>query len=189
MQPDGTPDKGANSADPLLPPEIVANLPAPLQDALHDPRSRAEILSFTAAFAGWAGPYPPPDLLRGYEHVLPGAADRIIRMAERQQEHRHHLEKTTVEGASRRSWWGLWLGFVISVVLLALGTVIILTGHQWAGAAIMGVDVVALAGVFVYGQRQQSKERTEKDAQSHQQPSAPSGHGRPQVSGKDADQR
>lgn len=90
-------------------------------------------------------------------------------MAERQQEHRHELEKETVFGGSKRAWWGLWLGFAISIIVMILGTVTILLGYPWAGGAVMGVDVVALAGVFVYGQRQQSKERIEKNAQSHQQ--------------------
>jgi uncharacterized membrane protein len=153
-----------------MPSWLPGNLPAPLQEALNDPGTRGQLLSFTAAFAaGWAGPYPPPDLLRGYEDVVPGSGDRIISMAERQQAHRHDLEKIAVEGASRRAWWGLWLGFAISLVVMVLGTITILLGQPVPGGTVMGVDVVALAGVFVYGQRQQSKERIEKDAQSHQQ--------------------
>lgn len=162
-------DDGQPSSQQDMPSWLPGNLPAPLQEALNDPGTRTQLLGFTAAFAGWAGPYPPPDLLRGYEDVLPGSADRIISMAERQQEHRHSLERTSVEGGSKRAWWGLWLGFVISVIVMTLGTITILLGQPWAGGAVMGVDVVALAGVFVYGQRQQSRERIEKDAQSHPQ--------------------
>ena len=174
MEPPGTPASGESSSQQGMPPWFPQNLPAPVQEALNDPGMRGQILSFTAAFAAnWSGPYPPPDLLRGYEDVLPGSADRIISMAERQQEHRHDLEKTTVQGAGKRAWWGLWLGFVISVVVMVLGTITILLGQPLAGGAVMGVDVVALAGVFVYGQRQQSKERVEKDAKSHQQLNPP----------------
>lgn len=162
------------SSQQAVPPWLPQNLPAPLQEALNDPSMRGQLLSFSAAFAAnWSGPYPPPDLLRGYEDVVPGSAERIISMAERQQEHRHDLEKTTVHGASKRAWWGLWLGFVISVVVMVLGTITILLGQPVAGGAVMGVDVVALAGVFVYGQRQQSKDRAEKDARSHQQSDHP----------------
>ena len=30
----------------------------------------------------FSGPLPPPELLEGYERILTGAADRILRMAE-----------------------------------------------------------------------------------------------------------
>ena len=154
-----------------VPSWLPENLSAPLQAALNDPKTRGQLLSFTAAFAtGWAGPYPPPDILRGYEDVLPGSANRIISMAERQQAHRHDLEKAAVDGGSKRAWWGLWLGFAISVVVMTLGTITILLGQPAAGGTVMGVDVVALAGVFVYGQRQQIKERIEKDVQTQRPP-------------------
>jgi uncharacterized membrane protein len=46
------------------------------------------------------GPLPPPELLEHYEKVLPGGAERIFRMAENEQEHRHALEKTLPKRAS-----------------------------------------------------------------------------------------
>lgn len=36
----------------------------------------------------YSGPIPPPEAFEKYEKVLPGAADRIMKMTERQQEHR-----------------------------------------------------------------------------------------------------
>jgi uncharacterized membrane protein len=152
--------------------EILAGSPA-LREALKDPGTERALLSLTATFAGWSSPYPPPELLRGYEDVLKGSANRIIAMAENQQEHRHFLEETTITGANRRAWWGLWLGFVISLVVLGLGTLVILEGHSWAGASIMGVDVVALAGIFVYGRREQRKERGRRDDQPKPPPGLP----------------
>ena len=112
------------------------------------------------------GPHHPPGQLKGYEEVLPGSADRILKMAEEQARHRQYLEKTTIDGDRKRSWWGLWLGFAISLVDLGLGAGAVYTGHAAAGAVIMGIDVVGLAAVFVYGRREQRKERESKDAQS-----------------------
>ena len=59
-----------------------------------------------AAFAAYSGPLPPAEQIRAYEEVLPGSADRILGMAERQQAHRLELEKMTVSEATNRSWWG-----------------------------------------------------------------------------------
>ena len=33
----------------------------------------------------FSGPIPPPSIIKGYEEVLPGAAERIISMAENRQ--------------------------------------------------------------------------------------------------------
>jgi uncharacterized membrane protein len=84
--------------------------------------------------------------------IPPGFGERIFAMTERQHEHRRKLEMTTIEGARKRAWWGLWLGFVITIVVMISGTVAILLGHPWVGGGFMGVDVIALAGVFVRGQ-------------------------------------
>jgi len=36
----------------------------------------------------FAGPLPHPSVLAGYDDVVPGSAERILRMAEKQLEHR-----------------------------------------------------------------------------------------------------
>ncbi|MDE0103545.1 MAG: DUF2335 domain-containing protein [Bryobacterales bacterium] len=38
------------------------------------------------------GPLPPPKTIEGYEAIVPGAAGRIISMADKQLAHRQHLE-------------------------------------------------------------------------------------------------
>ncbi|MBI1739603.1 MAG: DUF2335 domain-containing protein [Acidobacteriales bacterium] len=60
-------------------------------------RREAEAIFRTAVeVSRFSGPLPHPEDLAKYEQVLPGSADRIIRMAERQAEHRQNLEKTVV---------------------------------------------------------------------------------------------
>lgn len=41
-----------------------------------------------------SGPIPHPDIIKQYEEILPGAADRIISMAENQSSHRQAMEKS-----------------------------------------------------------------------------------------------
>jgi len=38
--------------------------------------------------ATFVGPIPPPDILQGYDNILPGLADRIVSMAEAEGNHR-----------------------------------------------------------------------------------------------------
>ena len=122
------------------------------------------LAAFSASYS--SGPLPPADQIRAYEEVLPGSADRILSMAERQQEHRQSLEKVTVEGAANRSWWGMRLGFVIAVIVVGIGAGAIFTGHALAGFAVIIAQTAILAGVFVYGRVDQRRERIEKDAQT-----------------------
>jgi uncharacterized membrane protein len=68
----------------------------------------AELVKVTleAFAASNQGPLPPVEQTRAYEEVLPGAAERLFRMAELQLEHRHELECMTVKEATNQSWWG-----------------------------------------------------------------------------------
>jgi uncharacterized membrane protein len=55
----------------------------------------------------YSGPLPQAEQLQKYEEVLPGAADRIIRMAEEQSAHRQEIERQIVASASRDSIAGV----------------------------------------------------------------------------------
>ena len=72
-------------------------------------------------------------------------------MDERQSEHRQQLEKTVVNGESRMSLLGLVAGFVLSTMVIGGGIYLIASGHDIAGAALIGINLVGLAAVFVYG--------------------------------------
>ncbi|MDR1100263.1 MAG: DUF2335 domain-containing protein [Treponema sp.] len=39
----------------------------------------------------YSGPLPTSREFQGYEQVLPGAADRILAIAEKESEHRHDI--------------------------------------------------------------------------------------------------
>ena len=45
-----------------------------------------------AASLEFHGPLPPPDIIREYESILPGSADRIFALAESEAVHRRELE-------------------------------------------------------------------------------------------------
>jgi uncharacterized membrane protein len=70
-----------------------------------------------AISTSYSGPIPSSSELNRYEKILPGAADRIITMAEKQSNHRHEIEKVTVETNSSLAHknvlerkLGLWFG-------------------------------------------------------------------------------
>jgi uncharacterized membrane protein len=69
-----------------------------------------ESVVFTESYEG---PIPHPSIIKGYEDVLPGAADRILKMAEGQSLHRRKLESRVVLFDVAQSYSGLILMFLI----------------------------------------------------------------------------
>jgi uncharacterized membrane protein len=58
------------------------------------------------------GPLPAPESFAAYERVLPGAADRILKMAEQQATHRQGLERSALNGDIVKSMMGTILAYL-----------------------------------------------------------------------------
>jgi len=116
---------------------------------------------FTRAVS-FSGPLPPPEVLREYNAIMPGLADRIVTMAETQSRHRMALEKNAIESDVSRANKGLWAGVAVAVLFAISGFILILTNHDTAGATVSTGTVATLAGVFVYGTVSRHRERTHK---------------------------
>ena len=112
--------------------------------------------------ASWQGPLPPPATLREFDDVVPGAALRILDMAEKQSAHRIQIEKTVIDGDSRRADRGLVVGGNLAALIVTGGLIVMITRDPWAGASIIGTSVATLAGVFVYGTNTRRAERNRK---------------------------
>ncbi len=69
----------------------------------------------------FSGPLPPPEILQRYNEIVPGAADRIIKMAESQHHHRQALEKSVVDSNVFSQKVGLGLGFIIAMTAIGGG--------------------------------------------------------------------
>lgn len=119
------------------------------------------VRSWEASFA-FAGPLPHPEILRGYDEVCPGAADRIIALAESQAEHRQSLERVVISGKDRRATHGLYIGGAIAAVVTVLAFLLVWRGRSVAGFATLIGEAGFLAGVFVYGRTQERREREAK---------------------------
>lgn len=92
-----------------------------------------------------SGPLPSPEDLKGYEDVLPGAAERIMKMAEEESGHRRSSDKEIIRAEVGAQVRGQWLGFVLAFSGLILGL-----GAAAFGAPVIGssVSVISLAGAF-----------------------------------------
>jgi uncharacterized membrane protein len=113
--------------------------------------------------ASFEGPIPPPEILEGYERVLPGLADRIMTMAETQSAHRHGLERGVILFDKIKSVIGLCFAFLI--VIAGFGAAVYLALHgQAVTAGIFTVGPLAtIAGIFIY-QKQEAKPSGESNS-------------------------
>jgi uncharacterized membrane protein len=110
----------------------------------------------------YVGPIPPPSMMREFDELVPGAAARILQLAEDQTRHRMSLEKLVVNSNNRRAWCGLAAGLFVTLSAIGCGTYLVVNGFSAVGFA-FGISAVAgLSGVFVYGTRSGRKERVEK---------------------------
>lgn len=100
-----------------------------------------------------SGPLPAPEDLQKYNAALPGLADRIVVMAEKQAGHRQRLESRVVWFDGVRLILGLVFGVVIAVAGILAGAYLISTGHSVTGLASILVPLGAIVGAFVYQQR------------------------------------
>ncbi len=120
-------------------------------------RLRAEFQGFT-----FSGPLPPPDLLMGYNKIFPGCAERIVAMAESVSNHRQELEQAVVKANIESERRGQERAFWLSVLVIVIGGLLIWNDKSVSGLGLIIGDLVALAGVFVYGRYQARKEREEQ---------------------------
>jgi uncharacterized membrane protein len=116
-----------------------------------------------------SGPLPPPDQLDHYNRVSPGMADRIIRAAEAESEHRRDLEKQLLEAQisdvrdgrtiEKR---GQLFALVVACLAIVGGVVVVVSGHAIAGTVLSGGAIVSLVGLFIYG-RERLRVRSEPE--------------------------
>jgi len=103
-----------------------------------------------------AGPLPPPQDLAAYEEVLPGAADRILAMAEKEQDRRLARADRQVDADIRDSGRGVVCAFVLGMTCIVGGLIALIMGVT-AGAYISLAGMAPLVGTFIYGTRRKAQ--------------------------------
>ena len=102
----------------------------------------------------YSGPLPTSKEFAGYEQALPGAAERILRISEKEVEHRHKNEDKIIEKSLKLSDRGQILAFIIALLSIASVFVTIFIGQPLASIAPAIIALTSLAAVFVGKNRQ-----------------------------------
>lgn len=110
----------------------------------------------------FSGPIPPPSLLREYDQLIDGGAERIFGAFEAQTKHRQTIESQVITGNEKRATRGQVMAYSLALLILALGSVMIFNGHGWEGTTLISIDLVGLVSVFVTSKLSQQQERAQK---------------------------
>ena len=110
----------------------------------------------------YSGPLPPPVLLGQYDQVLPGCAERIVQLTEKQSSHRQELEALVIRANIRHRSVAMWLSFVVMLVFGYWGYSLILQGHSAVGLTQVILALLAPASTSIHNAISERKERLEK---------------------------
>ncbi|MBL8726393.1 MAG: DUF2335 domain-containing protein [Planctomycetes bacterium] len=97
-----------------------------------------------------------------YDMVLPGCAERIVRMAEANSAHRHRIEQTVVGGNVTAQLRGQFFAFALALAILGFAAWLIAIGREAYGVGLVLIEIGGLATVFITGRHQQASEREAK---------------------------
>lgn len=121
------------------------------------------------------GPIPPPHLLQEYERILPGAAERIFKMAEQEQQHRHAIISKHMHTASKQeannaklAFTGQGCAITIALAGIAASTWLIHHDKDIAGLGTLLTSLAPLIGAFIVIQKKKPDEAETAPPQSQE---------------------
>ncbi len=105
----------------------------------------------------YTGPLPPPTYFAQYEQIYPGAANRILKMAEREQamaessqQHNLRMEEIAIQAKIKEIHLGQVLGFLIALVALIGSFLLIAFGKDIIGIATLLGSIATFGTAFLY---------------------------------------
>lgn len=105
----------------------------------------------------FTGPLPPPAVLHGYEAIQAGFADRIVRMAEFEQQQRNHRATAQLSAEIRSHRDGLLMGFAIAISLIGGAIFLALHDQIVVACTLVGAAAVAMVPAFIGSVRHLNK--------------------------------
>lgn len=113
-----------------------------------DPEKRSVIVSAMVEMRQtFSGPLPRPADFKAYKEVLSNAPERILLMAEKQQQHRIDSEERIIKADIRESIFGQVFAVLLVVLFLAVAVYLGINGHDWL-AGIVATLSATISAIF-----------------------------------------
>lgn len=139
-------------------PQLVRQVSPPAQ---HDLSSLIVATKTEERTVTHVGPLPAPDALRDYNAVLPGAAERIIAMAEKEADHRRQIDTKILDAqiadavsARVQVKRGQYCGLSACLTVVVSACVVAAMGHEVAGSILGASGLAGIITSFVVERKQ-----------------------------------
>ncbi|HHC4718874.1 TPA: DUF2335 domain-containing protein [Escherichia albertii] len=93
---------------------VIEN-PEVLNRVLDSPQVRAIVCQH------FQGPVPPPSMLKKYDQLVPGLANRLVELTEKEQAHRHKTVADSIDIARDGQTKAFWLAILIILAATVFG--------------------------------------------------------------------
>jgi uncharacterized membrane protein len=103
----------------------------------------------------YAGPLPPAQELAAYDQISAGFANRILTMAEKEQDHRHEIGRRQNRAQVWLSSAGQIFGFILSLAIVSGGVWLLAHDKPLIGFVSLLVGIGTVAAPFFYQARNQ----------------------------------
>ncbi len=97
----------------------------------------------------YSGPIPPPQILEEFERIIPGAAERILHMAEENGKHQREMERSALNMVADTTRRGQRYGLLIGLTAFITCIIALWLGSEETAMTIGGVTIIGLVTVFV----------------------------------------
>lgn len=97
-----------------------------------------------------AGPIPDPEILKGYQEIVPGSAERIMGWAEEESNHRREIERSQSLSYISHRGRGQIMAFIIALTAIVTGGIVASLGQPWAGGSIAVATALAIGGISLF---------------------------------------
>ncbi len=102
---------------------------------------------FRQAVSAYSGPLPQADEFQKYENALPGAADRILKIHENNQEHAIKNSRKSLEAGIQLARRVNWMTFVITGIIVLGSLAYLIFGGE--NKRIVAISAPSVIGIFL----------------------------------------
>lgn len=95
----------------------------------------------------YEGPLPAPADFAAYKDALPSAPERILAMAEGEQNYRHKINKRVVNFGLVESILGMCFALIIVLVCIGAAVYLAMNGHEFVSCTLIGI-IATLVAIF-----------------------------------------
>lgn len=128
--------------------EILKKIPAYLL-----PEIRALLVAIKTEHHTYKSPLPEPSELERYDTIRPDFAERIMKMAEKAQDHTQKMQKFALIGELIQSIMGQVFGLIIVIAAFISSIYLALHGETLIGSVLGSVTLGSVVSIFVLRKR------------------------------------